>query len=252
MVVLLNTGLGLGDNLQGIASLASLASVMVIFCFSWKNQRQYLKDQEPQLTMRLDKRDCQLYFIVQNGGRIAAQNLTLTIVDIEKSGNYVLYKDKLWDGYDLYPEEIIFEEIGVLQLGANSESSPIITIETSYQFRDIKKKHRISRKVKFSEFYDTGVWMKLDSRLASIVERLSPMTRADVRMANYFDGYQVAPFNELNILANQSLQNDLYTTLGSENKRKILSRERTIEENMNNGPGGNKQAILTEEVQHDE
>lgn len=53
----------------------------------------------------------------------------------------------------------------------------------------------------------------MDNReMESAVNNIS---RASIRVANYLDGCNVAPFDELNILAKTSLRNDMVEALGA-------------------------------------
>lgn len=67
-------------------------------------------------------------------------------------------------------------------------------------------------------------------------DSLKSMARASVRTANYLDGRQVAPFDELNILARCSLKTDLLDVLHKDPET-VLSRSETIAEAL----GSNKE-----------
>lgn len=63
---------------------------------------------------------------------------------------------------------------------------------------------------------------------------LKATARAAVRTANYLDGNQVLVFDELNILAGKSLQNDMCSALASAEKETIKDRKSTIEDSIAN------------------
>ena len=58
-------------------------------------------------------------------------------------------------------------------------------------------------------------------------DSLKSIARATVRTANYLDGCQVAPFDELNILAGRSLKIDLLDVLHKELET-VLTHSETI------------------------
>lgn len=48
-----------------------------------------------------------------------------------------------------------------------------------------------------------------------------------MRLANYFDGNKIAPFDELNIISNNHFQKDLLNT-----KKEVLSKIKSKEESI--------------------
>lgn len=53
---------------------------------------------------------------------------------------------------------------------------------------------------------------------------MNVMAKANLRTANYLDGCQVAPFDELNILAHRSLHDDLQSVKDGENTSTVMER----------------------------
>lgn len=62
--------------------------------------------------------------------------------------------------------------------------------------------------------------------------KVDKIARAVVRVANYFDGCQVAKFDELNILAGKSLRNDMVEVLKSKEETSVLSKTETIQDSL--------------------
>lgn len=58
------------------------------------------------------------------------------------------------------------------------------------------------------------------------------MAKANLRTANYLDGCQVAPFDELNILARKSLHDDLQSVKRGENILTVMKREDVIKNRL--------------------
>lgn len=53
------------------------------------------------------------------------------------------------------------------------------------------------------------------------------MHKSLLRLANYFDGNKIAPFDELNIISNNHFQKDLLNT-----KKEVLSKIKSKEESI--------------------
>lgn len=58
------------------------------------------------------------------------------------------------------------------------------------------------------------------------------MAKANLRTANYLNGCQVAPFDELNILAHKSLHDDLQSVKQGENVSTVMKREEVIKNRL--------------------
>lgn len=63
---------------------------------------------------------------------------------------------------------------------------------------------------------------------ASKVKELCVLSIENLRTANYLDGCQVAPFDDLNILANKSLHDDMLDIQKENKQSNIQSRDETI------------------------
>ena len=70
-------------------------------------------------------------------------------------------------------------------------------------------------------FVDTG-W-----DLNSINHDINNIHKSTLRLANYFDGNEIAPFDELNIISSNHFQNDLKNVKDGKNS-KVNTREDVI------------------------
>lgn len=59
-------------------------------------------------------------------------------------------------------------------------------------------------------------------------KNISRIAKANLRTANFLDGCQVAPFDDLNILANKSLHDDMLDIQQGIKQSNIQSRNETI------------------------
>ena len=101
-------------------------------------------------------------------------------------------------------------------------------VKILYLRSDINKKREYDRTVIFDNGYSQKIIADVNIDNRQITSDVDCIARAVVRVANYLDGHQVAKFDELNILAGRSLQNDLASAIGAADRTPIVSREQTI------------------------
>ena len=104
---------------------------------------------------------------------------------------------------------------------------PQISISVTYNSPTKKRVCHYSRNVTYQSAYAEKIIADVHMDTRSIEDSLNKSMRASVRMANYLDGRQVTPFDELNILAGESLKRDLYSAL-SKPVPSMMTREETI------------------------
>ena len=131
--------------------------------------------------------------------------------------------------FELYPDEVVQTEVCSTYDTILTKAFPQLKLNVSYQADGVKKKVVYQRTVTFAPAYDNKIVADVNLDLRNLESSISSISRAAVRTANYLDGCQVAPFDELNILAGKSLENDLCNALGKE-EVPIKSREKTIDE----------------------
>jgi hypothetical protein len=133
--------------------------------------------------------------------------------------------------FELYPNETIQAKLAIS--GENIAIATLytkITAKVSYHIYGTKTKVHYDRTITFSEVYDTKVFYDVNMDLKELESSLKDNTKETVRTANYLDGNQVAVFDELNIIAGKSLQNDISSAIESTKKEIIKDRTKTIEE----------------------
>lgn len=236
MLNFLNNNNGVLILVEGFSVIASVAAVVVALFLSLRTQRQYTKSLEPQLSMRLEKYDLKLYLTVRNTGRTAAQDLRINIKSIKNNGaEGIANNNILSQSCELYPDETIQAMVAVS--GENMSTGtlyPKLTIDVSYLiYRTIIRKN-YARTITFSKVYDSKIYADVNMDLKNAESSLKATARAAVRTANYLDGNQVLVFDELNILAGKSLQNDMCSALASAEKETIKDRKSTIEDSIAN------------------
>lgn len=236
IIKFLNDNSGLSVIIASLSTLVSVITVSVAIYYNNKNQKQYKESKKPQLSMRLDNYDGMLYLFIQNTGGTAAKEINVSVKSIERNGsNNELFLDSIFnESFELYPQETTQGRVSFwgATIGA-PDVFPVISLNVKYKIPGNKKPITYQRTVTFSKYYDTKIFADVNVDSKQIEDSLDTTTRAAVRIANYLDGHQVAPFDKLNLLANKSLQNDLCSAVETAKRDLIKDRTTTIRFSFN-------------------
>lgn len=133
--------------------------------------------------------------------------------------------DTLFDKkFELYPDESTQGRIAFWGETICSSAFPKIDITIRYRKGITGKQVYMERTVIFSPSYDNKIYGDFNIDLRELNKNMNVMAKANLRTANYLDGCQVAPFDELNILAHRSLHDDLQSVKEGENESTIMER----------------------------
>ena len=215
--------------ISAISALIAALSTVAAFRSNHQNKKQYLESIQPQLSMSLVEFNSQLYLRIKNTGKTAAKNVVLSIKTIKNNG----YADKLdldllfSSSFELYPEETVQGKVSVYGRDISHTSFPSVEIDVSYKCDVDNRKYQYARTVTFLSAYTEKVSADVNFDTGKIEDSLRCISRAAVRTANYLDGHQIGSFDELDILAGKSLENDLHKTLGQVEKP-VMTRIETI------------------------
>lgn len=216
--------------IAAISALISAITAIAAFSSNRQNRKQYEESIQPQLSMNLLQYGDYLYLKIKNTGRLPAKNIRITLNKIVNNGGFDKFiPDALFSNeFELYPEEIVQGKVAMQGGDIAHQVFPQISITISYNSNG-KKLHSYSRTVTYQSAYSEKIVTDVCMDTSSIEDSLDSAMRAIVRMANYLDGRQVAPFDKLNILANQSLRNDLLAA-AQKPEVPVKTREDTIAE----------------------
>lgn len=217
--------------IAAVSALISAITAVIAFCSNLQNRKQYQESIQPQLSMSLVEYNSWLYLTIKNTGKLPAKNILITLDEITNNGGFDEFiPDALFSSsFELYPEEIVQGKVAMQGGDIAHAIFPQIQIGVSYTCGTAKKIHTYSRTVTYQSAYTEKIIADVHLDTKNIESSLGSIARAAVRTANYLDGRQVAVFDELNILAQESLKNDLLAALGKP-KQPVMSREKTIEE----------------------
>lgn len=226
-----------GDVLAYIAGFeAFIGTVSLGFLALWQNhqiQEQHIESQEPLLSMNLIDENSILYLVIENTGGIEAKDIDIKVVEICNNGDNGLFLDGLFDViFELYPKEKVKGRIAVSGANTAMEIFPQIKLKVSYTRPDLRRRKEYERTVIYSSNWSQTISVNKNTWKDNIASDVDKIARANVRIANYLDGHQVAKFDELNILSNRSLKNDLVDAIKTNQQTPICNRTQTIEKSL--------------------
>ena len=215
-----------------IAAITAVAAFMA----NHQNKKQYKESVQPQLSMSLVEFNSFLYLRVKNTGKSAARNIEIRVNGIRNNGSSdKLFLDDLFNGeFELYPEETVQGEVAICGRNIAETVFPQVEISVSYRADGSKKKTTYNRTVTYLSAYTEKIAADVNVDMRQAEDSLKSIARSTIRTANYLDGRQVAPFDELNILAGRSLRTDLLDVLHKEPET-VLTRSETISEALSGG-----------------
>lgn len=215
-----------------ISAAISAIAVLVTIIYNTISQKQYKKDSEPQLSMRLLEFEHILYLLVENTGKTAAKDIQINITDIKGNGDgsRLSTSSLFTTTFELYPNETVQGEVAVWGENLETHTFPQIGISVRYRQANRKKFIEYQRTVSFTVAYDKRVLADINFDKGDIEQTLKSINRATVRMANYLDGCHIASFDELEILPQNSLKNDICDAVGTQKKiGAVLNRSEVIQ-----------------------
>lgn len=246
MIQFLKSIFGSAANLSAfisaLAVLVAAVSATVAIIGNRRSQKHYKQSILPQLSMKLIEYDYQLFLYIKNTGKTAATNITIKPISIKNNGDRKLNAGKLFEtSFELYPEEAVQDKVAYLGSNISYSAFPQITVEVTYNTYDTKRETSYSRTITYLQAYTGKISADVKLDTENIESSLKCISRATLRTANYLDGCQIAPFDEINLLAGKSLENDLKNTFGQA-KSPVVSREESINKTHRKGENQNANA----------
>ena len=208
-----------------IAVVISGISLLIVII----NQFKMIKDNEPQLSFNLRSINGFLYLRVRNSGLTKEKNIRITIIKIYNNGDSGIQEDQIFQiPFELAAQEEVQGMIGFLNESISNHPFPYVDIKVCYDKTHFIKRVKYERQV----FYYTSVEEKLSVDtgldLRSIDHNINNIHKSTLRLANYFDGNEIAPFDELNIVSGNHFQKDLKNVKEGKNST-VKSRKEVIE-----------------------
>lgn len=197
------------------------------------NQYQIIKDKDPQLLFKLTTINNQLFLLVKNTGKTAAKNIKISIDKINNNVDNNKMEDIIFKNtFELASGEFIQGMVAYSYDTISDRAFPFIDITVSYQKESIfNKKVEYKRQVFFIASSEDKIFVDTGLNLITIEDEIIQIHKALLRMANYFDGCEIAPFDDLNIVSKNHFSSDLLNSTKGK-KSKIKNRKKCIEERI--------------------
>lgn len=192
------------------------------------NQYKLMKDNEPQLSFSLRSINNVLYLNVKNNGKTKAKSVRIIINKMYNNGENGIQEDQIFQiPFELASQEEIQGMVGYIGETISNHVFPYIDIKVIYDKPHFIKRVKYERQVFYYASTEKRVFVDTGWDLNSINEDLNNIHKSTLRLANYFDGNEVAPFDELSIVSENHFQKDLKNTIDG-NISKINNREEVI------------------------
>lgn len=198
------------------------------------NQYKLMKDNEPQLSFSLRSINNVLYLNVKNNGKTKAKSVRIIINKMYNNGENGIQEDQIFQiPFELASQEEIQGMVGYIGETISNHVFPYIDIKVIYDKPHFIKRVKYERQVFYYASTEKRVFVDTGWDLNSIKEDLNNIHKSTLRLANYFDGNEVAPFDELSIVSENHFQKDLKNTIDG-NISKINNREEVIKNRIKN------------------
>ena len=245
MAELIKTVFGSTNNIavfiSAISALIAAISTVIAFVSNRRSQKHYKESIKPQLSMKLVDFNGLLYLQIKNTGKTVAREINIKPIEIKNNGDndHAPNTSGLFSmNFELYPEETVQSEVGMCFQTIVTSAFPQLFLSVEYLIDGVKKKVEYNRTVTYAPAYDTKIIADINVDKREIEHSLKSISRASVRTANYLDGRQIAEFDELNIIAGQTLRNDLKNAIGKD-EDPVMTREETLDEQLPKGANKN-------------
>lgn len=185
----------------------------ITLIFTVINQINIIKDKEPQLSFSLKSFNGILYLMVTNNGGTPAKNIRIKIEKIYNNGNCGIQEDQIFEIlFELASHESVQGMIGFNGENISNHVFPYVDIKVQYQKPHFIKNVKYERKVFYIASYERKINVDAKLDLNNIERDINNIHKSTLRLANYFDGNEIAPFDDLNIVSNNHFQKDLLKT----------------------------------------
>ena len=213
-----------------IISIIISAIALIISIY---NQYVIIADRYPQLTFELFEYKDMIYLKVKNEGMTEAKNIKIKVNSINNNGsNSELQLDDIFkNNFELASKEFIQGQIGIFGENIAEHVFPNIDIEVCYEKNNFIRKVKYNRKVYFKALTDEILTVNTGIDVDNLENYTRQIHRDLNRVANYFDGNEIADFDEISLLSENHFQTDMLNV--KENKKsKLYSREECIKNRL--------------------
>ena len=135
------------------------------------------------------------------------------------------------DEFELYPDEKIQGVISIYGENISNHVFPYIDIDIAYKKNHVFRNVHYKRKIYFMASAENKIIVNTNYDLKDIEDTIEKLHKATLRLANYFDGCEVAPFDDLNLIPGTHFQEELVDAFQGKKTAKN-SREECIQQRL--------------------
>jgi len=220
------------EEMNDINLIAIIISGITLFV-TIINQIIIIKDHDAQLSFSLREYNGLLYLKVINTGKKTAKKIKITINKMHNNGSNQIIVDPIYKiPFELGAEEVAQGIVGNYEESLAEHVFPYIDIEVKYKNQGTLFYKKYKRKIFFISNTEDIITVKTRLNLENIEHSLNNIHKDNIRLANYFDGCEIAAFDELNIISDNHFQKDMLNIQKSK-KSNIYSRTESIEKRIN-------------------
>ena len=215
-----------------ISAVIAFVSAATSIYYNSKNQKQYNKSIEPALSFKLFRHESLLYLQITNTGQSPAIDIRIEIKAIRNNGNRNELKlDKLFGSdFDLYPTEVTQGMVAIWGENIAEHVFPSIDIYVEYVDKITQKETVLTRTIIFNPSFRETVYATVNMDLNKISSSIDTIAKANLRTANYLDGYQLSSIDELDILSGRSLHDDMVDIKEGKRESSVVNRQQLFRE----------------------
>lgn len=212
-----------------ISAIISGISLLITIVFNIINQHKIIKDNEPQLSFSLKNYNGFLFLLVHNKGKTKAKNIRISIDKIHNNGERSIQEDYIFNiPFELAADERVQGMVAIYGENISNHVFPYLDIKVSYEKPHFIKKVNYDRQVFFTAATESKISVDTKLDFKTIDRNINNIHKSLLRLANYFDGCEIAPFDDLNIISENHFQPDLTDALHSK-KHQPSTRKNCIE-----------------------
>lgn len=211
-----------------IETISVIISAITLFILVL-NQFKNIKDREPQLLFSLRSVNNILYLRVKNSGLTKAKNIKIIINKLYNNGDNNIQEDIIFQiPFELSSQEEVQGMIGFMEESLANHVFPYIDIKVSYDKPHFIKKVKYERQVFYYCSVENRIAVDTGININGIEHNINNIHKSTLRIANYFDGNEVYPFDELNVTTDNHFAKDMQKIINGE-RIKINTRKEVIE-----------------------
>ncbi len=214
-----------------ISAGISTVAVIITVIFNLLAHKQYIKSLNPLLSFKLFEYENFLFLTITNTGKTAAKEIVIHINELINNGdrNDLQLDDLFNNKFELFPTESTQGCIALYGENISQHVFPYIKVDISFKRELNNKRFHYSRSIYYSTSNEGKLLANVKMDTTQLTDSIKSISRSNIRIANYLDGHQLASFDEIDLISDNSLRNEICEIFDKEKKDPVKTRKQTIE-----------------------